>query len=57
MFAEKAHLVLLDFKVREVLIVQDEVQEDEARTDEIKRMLAAIAEVVFLDLAVNGPGK
>jgi len=56
LFAEKAHLVLLGFKICEVLISQDEVQKDEARTDEIKRMLAAVAEVVFLDLAVNGSG-
>src|SRR6202451_4109340 len=55
--AEKAHLFALAIKIPKVLIVEDEVKKDEARTDEIKRMLAAIPGVDFLDRAVNGSGK
>src|SRR5207245_2828972 len=44
-------------EVGQFLVGQNEVQEDQPSAHEIKRVLFSVAEVVFLDLAVNGPGK
>jgi len=46
---------LLSFKISEVLISQNEIQKHEARSNEFKRMLAAVAEVFLFDLAVQPP--
>src|SRR6267378_2184897 len=50
---KETHLVLLGFKIDEVPVGQDKVQEHESRADEIKRMSAAVAEVVLFDLTID----
>ena len=55
--AEKTDLILLRLKILVFLVLKDKVQKHEPRADEIKRVPAAIAEVVLFYLAVERPGK
>src|SRR5205814_5191872 len=50
-------LILLRLEVVQILVGQNEVQEHEARTHEIERVPFAVAEVVLVDLSVDGAGK
>lgn len=55
--AEEMNLFLLGFEEVIFGVLQDKVQEHEARADVIKGMPAAVAEVILFDGLVDGPGK
>ena len=55
--AKEVHFFLLCFKVGEVLVGQNEVEQDQPCTHKTKRVALAIAEVVLLHLAVDRSGK
>src|SRR5947207_3215597 len=50
-------LVLLRFEVVQILVGQNEVQKHEAGTHEIEGVPFTVAEVVLVDLSVDGAGK
>src|ERR1700676_2824378 len=56
-FAEKGDFVLLGFKILGFRITENEIKQDQAGANILKRMLAAIAEIAFLDLPVKSPRK
>src|SRR5882762_6760219 len=54
---KETDLVLLRFEVVQILVGQNEVQKHEAGTHEIERVPLAVAQVVLVDLSVDGAGK
>src|SRR2546427_68448 len=54
---KETDLVLLRFEVVQILVGQNEVQKHETGTHEIKRVPFTVAEVVLVDLSVDGAGK
>ncbi len=57
MFTEKADLVLFGLEIGQFLVGQNEVKEDQPDAHEIERVFFSVAEVVFFNLPINGPGK
>src|SRR5437773_9783521 len=54
---KETDLVLLRFEVVQILVGQNEVQKHEAGTHEIEGVPFTVAEVVLVDLSVDGAGK